>query len=76
MYSLQKKTRKIGKKEKREKMMPDAAAACMPDLKGPHRPFTEEEEKEREKERVRQLEPILDELEEWRKNSLSASFRV
>lgn len=56
--------------------MPDAAVACMPDLKGPHRPFTEEEEKERERERVRQLEPILDELEEWRKNSLSASFRV
>jgi hypothetical protein len=74
MHTLRKKNRKRGKEK--EKMMPDAAVACMPDLKGPHRPFTEEEEKERERERVRQLEPILDELEEWRKNSLSASFRV
>lgn len=40
------------------------------------RPFTEEQEKEREKDRIREIEPILNELEEWRKNSLAASLRI
>lgn len=40
------------------------------------RPFTPEQERELERERVREIEPILEELDEWRKSSLAASIRI
>jgi hypothetical protein len=72
MLTPQEKKRKVGKEE----VMPDTVMTCTSDFKGPDHPFSDEDERERERERMRQLEPILAELEEWRKNSLSASFRV
>ncbi|MEK6935538.1 MAG: hypothetical protein AABW67_02030 [Nanoarchaeota archaeon] len=45
-------------------------------LVGPYHPFSDEEEKERERERVRQLKPILDELERWRYESLHAPIYI
>jgi len=39
-------------------------------------PFPREQERELERERVREIEPILEELDEWRKSSLAASIRI
>ncbi len=47
-----------------------------PQIHPTQKPFSEEVEKEREKKRTRELQPIFDELDDWRKKSLTAPLRI
>ena len=45
-------------------------------LQAAEQPFDLKDEREQEAKRVRELRPVLEELDEWRKKSLTASIRI